>query len=145
MGSPARVTAKAARAVHRRQKTSLFAKETIMRLTSALSAPVLGLPLLAYAAPPSGDQAQLVKVPANASLAGLAVVKEIHAVAVFDQEFKQSGYQMPARVETPSATAWTVRRRDGTVANAVVRKTSPTTIELTEAAAASATVPTPRP
>lgn len=61
-------------------------------------------------------------------------------VAFFDQQFKQSGFKQLARVETQSSTAWTVKRPDGTVANAVVRNTKPTTFELTEAAASEVTL-----
>jgi hypothetical protein len=61
-------------------------------------------------------------------------------VSFFDQQFKQASYQVMARVETPSATAWTLKRPDGTVANCVVRNTSPATIEIAEAAATAATV-----
>ena len=57
-------------------------------------------------------------------------------VAYFDAQFKQPGYRRLARVESPSATAWTVRRPDGSVADAVVRNTTPTTFELTELSAA---------
>jgi hypothetical protein len=62
-------------------------------------------------------------------------------VLYFDQQFKLPGYQVMARVDTPSATAWTVRRPDGGVANAVVRNTSPTTLEIVEARAPAATLP----
>lgn len=58
-------------------------------------------------------------------------------VSYFDQKFKATGYKIDARVETPSSTAWTVKRPDGTVANAVVRNTTPTTIELNEVASAT--------
>jgi len=64
-------------------------------------------------------------------------------VASLDTEFKQSGFRRLARVETPSATAWSVKRPDGSVANAVVRNTTPTTIELTELSAAQS-APTPK-
>jgi len=46
--------------------------------------------------------------------------------------FDQSGYQVVERTDTPGATAWTVKRPDGTVAHAVVRNTRPTTFELVE-------------
>jgi hypothetical protein len=62
-------------------------------------------------------------------------------VAFFDQQFKQPGFKQLARVETQSATAWTVKRPDGTVANAVVRNTKPTTLELAEATATELTLP----
>jgi hypothetical protein len=62
------------------------------------------------------------------------------AVAYFDQQFKQTGYEVMARVDSPSATAWTVKRPDGTVANAVVRNTKPTTIELAEVSGAAAKI-----
>ena len=61
-------------------------------------------------------------------------------VSYFDRQFKQAGYKILARVETPSAVAWTVQRPDGTVANAVVRDTKPTTFEIAEANVAAATV-----
>jgi len=53
-------------------------------------------------------------------------------VSFFDQQFKQPGYEIVARVETPSATAWTVKRTDGTIANAAVRNTKPTSFEIAE-------------
>jgi hypothetical protein len=53
-------------------------------------------------------------------------------VSFFDREFSKSGYQQRARVVTPSATAWTVQRPDGSLANAVVRNTKPITIETVE-------------
>jgi hypothetical protein len=61
-------------------------------------------------------------------------------VSYFDNQFKQSGYHIQARVETPSATAWTVKRPDGSVADAVVRNTNPTTVEIAEVASSSATL-----
>jgi hypothetical protein len=61
-------------------------------------------------------------------------------VSYFDQQFKQGGFQQLARVETPSATAWTLKRPDGTVANTVVRNTQPTTVEIAEASATAAKV-----
>ena len=59
------------------------------------------------------------------------------AVSYFDQAFKQGGYEVQARVQTPSSVAWTVKRPDGSVANAVVRNTKPTTIELAEVGTAA--------
>jgi hypothetical protein len=61
-------------------------------------------------------------------------------VAYFDQQFKQGGYETMARVEAPSATAWTIKRPDGTVANVIVRNTTPTTFELAEVAATTAEI-----
>lgn len=61
-------------------------------------------------------------------------------VSFFDTQVKQQGFQSLARVETPSATAWTVKRPDGSVANVVVRNTNPTTFEIAEATATSAAV-----
>ncbi len=58
-------------------------------------------------------------------------------VGFFDRQFGQTGYQTLARTVTPSATAWSVRRPDGGVANAIVRNTSPTTIETIEAVSAT--------
>lgn len=66
---------------------------------------------------------------------GIAVQRDrpfADAVSYFDQAFSQGGYEVQARVQTPSSVAWTVKRPDGTVADAVVRNTKPTTIELTE-------------
>jgi hypothetical protein len=56
-------------------------------------------------------------------------------VSFFDQEFKQPGFQVQARAVTASATSWTVKRPDGTVANAAVRNTRPTTFEIAEVTA----------
>jgi hypothetical protein len=58
------------------------------------------------------------------------------SVAYFDSLFKQGGYRRLSRNQTPSATAWTVKRPDGSIAAAVVRNTTPTTLELTEPSAA---------
>jgi hypothetical protein len=48
-------------------------------------------------------------------------------VAFFDQQFKQPGFQVLARTVTQTATAWTVRRPDRTLASVVVRTTTPST------------------
>ncbi len=61
-------------------------------------------------------------------------------VSHFENQFKQGGYKVEAKVESPSATAWTVRRPDGTIADAVVRNTTPTTVELAEVASTRAEI-----
>lgn len=62
-------------------------------------------------------------------------------VAFFDHQLKSGGNRVRERVATPSAVVWSVKRPDGNVANAVVRNTRPTTIELTEVGEASTTMP----
>ncbi|HZS36911.1 MAG TPA: hypothetical protein VFF06_08795 [Polyangia bacterium] len=64
-------------------------------------------------------------------------------VSYFDQEFQKGGFQLMARTVTPSSTAWVVKRPDGKIANAIVRNTSPATLEIVEAAAAESTAPMP--
>ncbi|HXU68728.1 MAG TPA: hypothetical protein VN947_05340 [Polyangia bacterium] len=79
-------------------------------------------------------------LPTRATAARVAGVDRIFeidrpfadTVAWFDQAFTGGGQHIVSRVATPSATAWSVERPDGTVANAVVRNTTPTTIELAE-------------
>lgn len=53
-------------------------------------------------------------------------------VGYFDTELTQSGVQTIARTKTATATAWTVRKKVGTIANVVVRNTTPATFELEE-------------
>ena len=58
-------------------------------------------------------------------------------VAYFDELFEHGGQHIVSRAASSSATAWSVEEPDGSVANAVVRNTTPTTIELAETVAAS--------
>ena len=58
------------------------------------------------------------------------------AVAFYDKQFNQKGYSTLARTVTPSSTAWTIRESSGPVAIAIVRNTSPTTVETVESAGA---------
>jgi hypothetical protein len=98
--------------------------------------------------PEMGIKGLLTGKPEKAKIVGVTGVDRIFqtngsfadTVSYFDGQFKQSGYQVTARLETPSATVWTVKRPDGTVANAVVRNTKPTTFELTEISAMSGTL-----
>ncbi len=78
--------------------------------------------------------------PAKEKLVGVEGVDRVFethrsyaaTVAYFDARFRRGGYRTQARVETATATAWSVKRPDGTVAQAAVRDTTPTSIELTE-------------
>lgn len=58
------------------------------------------------------------------------------SVRFFDEQFKKPKTRVLARTVTTTATAWTLRRSDNTIAHAVVRNTSPTTVEVSEAASA---------
>jgi hypothetical protein len=54
-------------------------------------------------------------------------------VSFFDTELKMRGFKILARTVTATATAWSVRRPDRTMANIVVRATTPlTTFEIAE-------------
>ncbi len=64
-------------------------------------------------------------------------------VAWFDAALRAHGYRMRARVETASATAWTVARADGTPAQVAVRNTTPTSIEITEVVTTTPGLPNP--
>ncbi|MDB4967777.1 MAG: hypothetical protein JWN44_3466 [Myxococcales bacterium] len=99
--------------------------------------------------PETGIKASLKGRPEKEKIVGIEGVDRVFqtdrsfgdTVGYFDQQFKQAGYQTMTRVEAPSATAWTIKRPDGTIANAVVRNTTPTTFELAEVAAAKAEIP----
>jgi hypothetical protein len=98
--------------------------------------------------PEMGLKGALTGKPSKEKIVGVSGVDRLFqtdrsfadTVSYFDNQFKQGGYKIEARVETPSATAWTVKRPDGTVADAVVRNTRPTTIEIAEVSSTSATV-----
>ena len=96
--------------------------------------------------PELGQGKKTLQQETQAGVAGIDRIYEIdrsHAetIAYFDDWFKATGSRIVSRVQTRSATAWRVKRPDGNVANAVVRNTSPTTIELTEVSAAPAKMP----
>ena len=60
------------------------------------------------------------------------------SVGFFDDQFKKTKTRVLARTVTTTATAWTLRRPDNTVAHAVVRNTTPTTVEVSEVASLDA-------
>ena len=87
--------------------------------------------------------------PAREKLVGVAGVDRVFTtdrsfadtVGYFDSHLRHGGYHSRGRVERAGATAWIVRRPDGSIAEVAVRNTTPTTIEIVEAASDGVDMP----